>query len=106
MSFSDGGFPGDAELEEPTEEQRLATLIDLLGKSGDSEGAAKYQLQLDELRRSHQEANLSVGQATQRVKQTEAALKRVLERFEWIEAQYRETQAEVEKASAGRGRAG
>eukprot|EP00959_Pyramimonas_sp_CCMP1952_P178331 3727798-Pyramimonas_sp.AAC.1 len=60
MSRSDGGLPGDdGELEEPTEEQRLETLITLLGKSGDTEGAGKYQRQLAELRRTKQETSIS-----------------------------------------------
>ena len=37
---------------------------------------------------------------SQKVKQTEAVLKKVLERYDWLEEQYREAQLEVEKASA------
>ncbi|CAK0887946.1 unnamed protein product, partial [Prorocentrum cordatum] len=90
----------DNGFEAPSDKERLEALVKLLGQSGDTEGAAKYQKQLDEYRRSQQEASIAVGAATQRVKQSEAGLRRAVERFDRAEKQYNEAQSEVAAASA------
>ncbi|CAK0886083.1 unnamed protein product [Prorocentrum cordatum] len=62
--------------ENAEEEQGPVVLTTLLSKSGDAEGAAKYQQQLDDHRHAQAEATITIGQATQRVEEQAEAQRR------------------------------